>query len=91
MKKLKTLYGLPRKILFCKKTLMSNQRPTSEQEFTHNIKTRKKVCILYCCVAVLHNFISPPLFFLEKEGEKREKTRNSRPREDSERWKWNHQ
>jgi N-acetyl sugar amidotransferase len=42
MKKLKILYGLPKKILFCKKTLMSNQRPTSEQEFTHNIKTRKK-------------------------------------------------
>ena len=42
MKKLKTLYGLPQKIIFCKKTLMSNQRPSSEQEFTHSIKSKKK-------------------------------------------------
>ena len=40
--KLKTLYGLPSKIIFCKKTLISNQRPQSEIEFSHNIKTKKK-------------------------------------------------
>ena len=40
--KLKTLYGLPRKIIFCKKTLISNQRPQSEIEFSHNIKTKKR-------------------------------------------------
>lgn len=40
--KLKTLYGLPQKIIFCKKTLISNQRPQSEIEFSHNIKTKKK-------------------------------------------------
>ena len=40
--KLKTLYGLPEKVLFCKKTLMSNQQPHSVQEFTHKITDHKK-------------------------------------------------
>ena len=39
---MKVLYGLPKKILFCKKTLMSNQRPTSAIEFKHQKKTKKK-------------------------------------------------
>ena len=30
----KVYYGLPKKILFCKKTLMSNQKPNSAVEFT---------------------------------------------------------
>lgn len=42
MKKLKTLYGLPKKIIFCKKTLMSNQRPVSTQEFNHSKLSKKK-------------------------------------------------
>ena len=29
-------------MIFCKKTLISNQRPNSEVEFYHNIKTKKK-------------------------------------------------
>ena len=40
--KLKTLFGLPSKVVFCKKTLISNQRPTSAIEFLHNKKTKKK-------------------------------------------------
>ena len=40
--KLKTLYGLPRKVVFCKKTLISNQRPVSAIEFLHKRKTKKK-------------------------------------------------
>ena len=40
--KLKAFYGLPKKVVFCKKTLISNQRPNSELEFRHNIKTIKK-------------------------------------------------
>ena len=31
----KTYYGLPRKVIFCKKTLISNQRPNSYPEFNH--------------------------------------------------------
>lgn len=43
--KLKAFYGLPNKVRFCKKTLISNQRPNSELEFKHNIKTKKKQLI----------------------------------------------
>lgn len=41
-KKLKTKYGLPQNVTFCKKCVMSNQRPVSEIEFKHNIKTKKR-------------------------------------------------
>jgi hypothetical protein len=41
-KKIKAFYGLPKKILFCKKTLMSNQRPCSTIEFKHTPKEKKK-------------------------------------------------
>ena len=40
--KKKILFGLPQKVIFCKKTLMSNQRPTSSIEFNHNSKSKKK-------------------------------------------------
>lgn len=40
--KLKTFYGLPEKVIFCKKSLISNQTPSSTQEFKHTIKTKKK-------------------------------------------------
>lgn len=39
---MKTLFGLPKKVIFCKKTLISNQRPSSAIEFKHNIKSKKK-------------------------------------------------
>lgn len=35
-------YGLPREIKFCRKCVMSNQRPVSEVEFKHTIDTRKR-------------------------------------------------
>jgi len=34
-KKLKTRYGLPEKVIFCKRCVMSNQRPASSVEFRH--------------------------------------------------------
>ncbi|MGB0383240.1 MAG: N-acetyl sugar amidotransferase [Ardenticatenaceae bacterium] len=34
-KKLETYYGLPDKVLFCKRCVMSNQRPVSYPEFKH--------------------------------------------------------
>lgn len=40
--KLEARYGLPREIKFCKKCVISNQRPNSEVEFTHTIETKKK-------------------------------------------------
>ncbi len=40
--KLKTLFGLPAEVFFCSKCVTSNQRPSSEIEFSHTIKTKKK-------------------------------------------------
>jgi N-acetyl sugar amidotransferase len=40
MKKLETFYNLPSDVLFCKKCVISNQRPTSFPEFNHT-KERK--------------------------------------------------
>ena len=37
-----TMYGLPKKVRFCKKTLISNQRPASAVEFFHTTKSKKK-------------------------------------------------
>jgi N-acetyl sugar amidotransferase len=39
---LEAKYGLPRRIAFCRRCVMSNQRPNSEIEFIHNKETRKK-------------------------------------------------
>ncbi len=36
-----TLYGLPEEVIFCKKCVISNQRPASAVEFKHNIKSKK--------------------------------------------------
>ena len=39
---LKSFYGLSKKVIFCKKTLISNQQPGSAIEFNHNIRSKKK-------------------------------------------------
>jgi N-acetyl sugar amidotransferase len=39
---LEAKYGLPTEVKFCKRCVMSNQRPASEVEFKHNINTKKK-------------------------------------------------
>ncbi len=39
--KLETKYGLPEKVIFCKKCVMSNQRPASTAEFRHTINSKK--------------------------------------------------
>ena len=33
---LEARYGLPREVVFCKRCIMSNQRPTSSIEFKHS-------------------------------------------------------
>jgi N-acetyl sugar amidotransferase len=35
------LYGLPDEVIFCKKCVMSNQRPTSSVEFKHTLDSKK--------------------------------------------------
>jgi len=42
MENLESYYGLPKNVVFCKKCVMSNQRPTSATEFKHNINSIKK-------------------------------------------------
>lgn len=46
MKKIKTFYGLPSKVIFCKKCVMSNQRPISTIEFKHTIESKKKTLVI---------------------------------------------
>ena len=43
---IKILYGLPKKVIFCKKTLVSNQKPTSAVEFHHNLKSKKRTLFI---------------------------------------------
>ena len=35
MEKLETYFNLPKKVIFCKKCVISNQRPSSIPEFKH--------------------------------------------------------
>jgi len=42
MSKHEAYYGLPNEVRFCKRCVMSNQRPSSEVEFKHTIATKKK-------------------------------------------------
>jgi len=39
--KLEAKYGLPEKVVFCKRCVMSNQRPASAVEFKHTIRSKK--------------------------------------------------
>ena len=39
---LPTKYGLPKKVTFCKKCVMSNQRPSTTVEFKHTSKSQKE-------------------------------------------------
>jgi len=39
---LEAFFGLPQEVKFCKKCVMSNQRPMSEVEFKHSIDTKKR-------------------------------------------------
>ena len=45
-KKLKAFYGLPEKVIFCKKTLISNQRPNLSVEFLNSIGSKKKTMFI---------------------------------------------
>lgn len=39
---MKTLYGLPEQVLYCKRCTISNQRPNSAVEYAHNAQSAKK-------------------------------------------------
>ena len=38
----KAFYGLPKKTMFCKKCVISNQRPNSAVEYAHTQKSKKE-------------------------------------------------
>ena len=40
--KLETKYGLPEKVVFCRRCVMSNQRPASAIEFKHTVQSKKR-------------------------------------------------
>jgi len=41
MNELEVKYGLPKEVIFCKRCVMSNQRPASTQEFKHTASSKK--------------------------------------------------
>jgi hypothetical protein len=41
LNKYETLYGLPKEVKFCKKCVISNQRPASTVEHKHTIDSKK--------------------------------------------------
>ena len=41
-----SFYGLSKNVVFCKKCVISNQKPNSTAEFKNNIKEKKKQFIL---------------------------------------------
>ena len=41
----KAFFGLPSEVLYCKKCVISNQRPNSELEYKHTSQTKKKTII----------------------------------------------
>ena len=43
---LKVYYGLPKKVVFCKKSLISNQRPISSVEFKQSVNSKKKTLFI---------------------------------------------
>ena len=45
--KLPAYYGLPADVRFCKRCVMSNQRPASAVEFRHTIESRKKTLAIF--------------------------------------------
>ena len=50
-------YGLSNEVKFCKKCLMSNQRPNMTAEHQHTIDTKKDTIKFYSEVKMLANFL----------------------------------
>ena len=65
----KAFYGLPEKVIFCKKCVISNQRPSSTIEFKHK-RNDKKETISFddegICSACRYNEIKNKLINWEK-------------------------
>lgn len=72
LEKLETYYGLPEDVKFCKKCVMSNQRPASTVEFKHT-KESKKVTINFdeegVCDACRHAEVKNTVDWSAREDE----------------------
>ena len=47
-------YGLPKNVVYCKKCVITNQRPNSVVEFLNTIDKKKRQLILIKAVSVMH-------------------------------------
>lgn len=72
MEILEAKYGLPRDVKFCKRCVMSNQRPASTAEFKHN-KDSKKVTLNFdeegVCDACRHGEVKEKIDWKKREEE----------------------
>ena len=69
LKKNYSLYGLPEKVIFCKKCVMSNQRPSSVIEFKNKGEAKKGINIdnNKICDACKYNEIKKKIDWKERE------------------------
>lgn len=70
--KLGALYGLPEKVIFCNKCVMSNQRPASAVEFKHTIDGKKVTMHIDeagVCDACRHAEAKEKIDWKQREGE----------------------
>ncbi len=68
----KTYYGLPEEVIFCKKCVMSNQRPASTVEFKHTSKSKKVTMRIHedgVCDACHHAVEKENINWVEREKE----------------------
>ncbi len=71
-KQLEAKYGLSKNVIFCKKCVMSNQRPCSTPEFKHNINQKHKGMKINeegICDACLYNEKKEQINWEEREKE----------------------
>lgn len=67
-----SLYGLPEKVLFCKKCIISNQRPSSVVEFKNTLEQKKRGIDFSAqgiCEACEYNDVKQEIDWKERENE----------------------
>ena len=67
---MKTLYNLPKKVIFCKKCVTSNQRPNSYPEFNHT-RERKNAKYLNIDKNGIRNNLQFNASITEREAKKK--------------------
>ena len=70
--KYETYYGLPSEVIFCKKCIISNQRPNSTIEFKNQLKQKKEVILFDkngVCSACNYNKMKNEIDWQKRENE----------------------